>query len=72
MSIDISLENLTIAEKIQLLERVWNDLCREKGNVRSPEWHKAVLEERRRRLEDGTVAVSVWEDAKERLLNLGK
>ena len=72
MSLEISLDNLSVAEKVQLLERVWDDLCRETGNVRSPDWHRAVLDERRRRLESGEASVSSWADAKERLLKLGK
>jgi putative addiction module component (TIGR02574 family) len=72
MPIDISLDDLSVAEKVQLLERIWENLCQESGDVRSPEWHKEVLDERRRRLEDGSVTVSSWTDAKERLLNLGK
>jgi len=72
MSIDIPLDNLSVAEKVQLLERVWENLCRQTGNVRSPDWHKAVLAERRRRLESGEATVSSWADAKDRLMKLGK
>jgi putative addiction module component (TIGR02574 family) len=72
MPIDIPLDNLSDAEKLQLLERIWENLCQELGNVRSPDWHKEVLDERRQRLEDGSVTVSSWADAKDRLLNLGK
>jgi putative addiction module component (TIGR02574 family) len=72
MSTDIPLDHLSVAEKIQLLERVWDNLCRERGDVRSPDWHKAVLDERRRRLESGSTTVSNWADTKERLLKLGK
>jgi putative addiction module component (TIGR02574 family) len=71
MSIDIPLDNLSVAEKVQLLERVWENLCRQTGNVRSPDWHKAVLAERRRRLESGEATVSSWADAKDRLMKLG-
>jgi hypothetical protein len=71
MSIDIPLDNLSVAEKVQLLERVWENLCRQTGNVRSPDWHKAVLAERRRRLESGEAIVSSWADAKDRLMKLG-
>ncbi len=72
MSIDISLETMTVPEKVQLLERVWADLCKQPGDVRSPEWHREILEERRRRLEDGAATVSDWAEAKQRLLDLGK
>ena len=51
MSIELSLETLSVAEKVRLLESVWQSLCRHSGDVQSPEWHQEVLMERKRRLE---------------------
>jgi len=72
MTFDISLDTLTVPEKIQLLEKVWDDFCRNAGSIESPPWHQEVLLERRRRLEDGRATLSTWEDAKTRLMSLGK
>lgn len=72
MSIDLKLDGLTVAQKVLLLERIWDDLCRESGNVRSPEWHAAVLKERQRQIHDGTMPISPWSEAKERLMKLGQ
>jgi putative addiction module component (TIGR02574 family) len=71
MSIDLPLESLSVAEKVRLLESVWQSLCSHSGDVQSPEWHREVLEERKRRLEDGRATVSLWSDAKARLLQVG-
>jgi len=72
MSIELPLKTMTVGEKIQLLEQVWDDLCRQSGDVRSPDWHAAVLQQRQRQIEAGTMAVSPWSEAKERLQRLGK
>ena len=72
MSIDLPLNTMTVAEKIQLLEAVWDNLCREKGDVRSPDWHRVVLGERTRRLEAGKATLSNWSEAKARLLKVGQ
>jgi len=72
MTVDIQIESLSIAEKVQLLESVWQSLCAHPGDVQSPEWHREVLEERRRRLEDGRATLSAWTDAKARLMQLGR
>ena len=72
MPIDLPLASMTVAEKIQLLEAIWDDLCTKPGDVQSPEWHQAVLAERTRRLESGKVTVSSWDEAKARLLKLGQ
>jgi putative addiction module component (TIGR02574 family) len=72
MSVDIKIEALSGAEKIQLLESVWESLCAHPCDVRSPEWHREVLDERTRRLEDGRATISAWPDAKARLMQLGR
>ena len=72
MSMDLSLESLSVAEKVRLLESVWQSLCKHSGDVQSPEWHREVLEERKRRLEDGRATVSSWIEAKARLLQVGR
>ena len=67
-----SLESMTLTEKLQLIEKVWDDVCRQAGDVRSPDWHRAALEERERRLRDGQSTISSWSDAKKRLHSLGQ
>ena len=63
MATDISLETMSVAEKVRLLESVWESLCAHPGDVQSPGWHRQVLEDRRRRLDDGRATVSAWADA---------
>jgi len=72
MSVELPLDTMTVAEKLRLLEAIWDNLCRETGDVQSPDWHREVLEERRRRLESGQSTISTWTDAKARLRDLGQ
>lgn len=72
MSLNIQLDSMSVVEKVQLLESVWQSLCACPGGVQSPEWHREMLEERRRRLEDGRATISAWADAKARLMQLGR
>ena len=72
MPIELPLSTMSVAEKMQLLEQVWDNLCQQSGEVRSPEWHAAILEERQRQMENGAMSVSPWSEAKERLQKLGK
>jgi Putative addiction module component len=72
MSLELPLNNMTVAEKVQLLEMVWDHLCRESGDVQSPAWHEEVLQERTRRLKSGEATVSSWSDAKARILSIGQ
>lgn len=72
MSIEISLESMSVSEKIRLLENVWSSLCNKTGDVRSPEWHSKILEDRKQRLDQGKASISPWKEAKARLLEVGK
>ena len=71
MSFELPLNSMTITEKIQAMEAIWSDLCGT-ADFASPDWHKDVLDERRRRIESGDVRFHDWADVKHRLENLGK
>jgi putative addiction module component (TIGR02574 family) len=72
MPIELPLDTLTVAEKVRLLETVWKSLCSKSGDVQSPEWHREVLDARRRRLDEGQATVSPWSEAKARLPQVGR
>ena len=64
---ELVLENMTIAEKLSAMERLWDDLCRDPGNVPSPEWHEPILAERAKRVEEGKAEFIGLEEAKDRV-----
>lgn len=67
MSTDISLDSMTTAEKLRLLERLWDDLSRRPEEVPSPAWHGTVLADRIAAVREGRTAFVEWEDARRRL-----
>jgi putative addiction module component (TIGR02574 family) len=69
MSVDISLDSLTTAEKLHLMERLWADLSRRPHDIPSPAWHGELLDERRRAVREGRTTFVAWEEARQRLLN---
>ena len=66
---DISLDSLTTAEKLLLMERLWVDLSRRPQDIPSPAWHGELLDERRRAVREGRTTFVAWEEARQRLLN---
>jgi hypothetical protein len=50
-ALDIS--TLTVAEKVTLMERLWDDISRTPNDVKVPAWQLQVLEERERALANG-------------------
>lgn len=67
MASEISLDKLTIDEKLQLMEQLWDDLSRHPENVPSPDWHGDVLDQRRRAIAEGRTSFEDWDEVKQRL-----
>jgi hypothetical protein len=75
MAIELSsdqLDALTVAEKVRLLEQVWQSLCCQPDALISPEWHANVLVERHQRLLDGSATRIPWNEAKAQLQRLAE
>lgn len=72
MSIDLPLDTMTTAEKLEAMEAIWASLCREPIDVVTPDWHARLLAERKQRLASGEATVSDWSEARKRLQNLGQ
>jgi hypothetical protein len=63
MSVVLPLETMTFAEKLEAMELLWADLSRQPAAMPSPQWHREVLQERRRRAADGTLKFLDWDTA---------
>lgn len=70
--IDLPLETMSVAEKLEAMEAIWTSLCSRPNDVSSPAWHEDVLAERKKRLEAGDATVLDWAEAKKRLQDLGR
>ena len=62
--------HMPLADKIALLEPLWTDLSSEPEQVKIPQWHKVILDERLQAPERGDVEIIDWEMAKEQIRNL--
>jgi len=62
-----SISELSLTQKLGLLESVWSELSKEDKNLNSPDWHKNILKEREISLESNQAKFSNWNDAKERI-----
>ncbi len=64
----LDIATLPVSEKLQLMESLWDSICREpSGEPKVPAWHEEVLAERMSRLDSGEEPVSTWQDAKKRI-----
>jgi hypothetical protein len=67
MNAVVDLKQMTVSDKLRLMEEIWSDLSRDERELVSPEWHGKVLEERERKLASGEDAFVDWAVAKEQL-----
>ncbi|MGR3302457.1 MAG: addiction module protein [Candidatus Scalindua sp.] len=47
------IKKMSIIERLQAMEELWDSLCHEKNEIESPEWHKDILESRRKNINKG-------------------
>lgn len=64
---EIPIESFTVAEKLLLMERLWEDLSKRPMNISPPEWHGDVLAARLAAVKEGRSEFSDWDAVKERL-----
>ena len=64
---DISIADLSLAQKLDLMESIWNDLSKDEQSLQSPDWHEEILHDREAALKEGKAKVSDWTDAKKRI-----
>ena len=63
MPIDLPLEKMTLADKLEVMELLWADISRQPTQLPSPDWHKDVLDERRRLVAAGKLKFLDWDTA---------
>jgi hypothetical protein len=67
MNISIPLDKMTRLDKLAVMEKLWDDLCRDPDSIPSPSWHKGILETREQVVTEGTAKFSPFNTAKERI-----
>ena len=65
--VDLPLAKLTLAQKLDLIETLWDDISKDQKALESPRWHEDVLRDRQKALEAGKASVRDWDEAKKRI-----
>ena len=58
------IEKMSVIERLQTMEKLWDSLCHEETEIESPEWHKDILESRRNKIKEGKATFISLEDLK--------
>lgn len=62
-----SLQHLSIEQKLQAMEQLWEELRANVGDEVSPPWHGDELSRREKALSRGEDAAEDWEAARQRI-----
>ncbi len=61
------LRDLPFHEKLRVMEALWDDIAPLEAELEVPAWHKEILDERERLVQDGKAAFIDWETAKQQI-----
>nr|MBC8360499.1 addiction module protein [Candidatus Desulfatibia profunda] len=49
----IEIKKMSRIERLQAMESLWDSLIVEESEIESPEWHRDILEDRKRKIKEG-------------------
>ncbi len=61
---ELNVQSMTVVEKLQAMEMLWDDLCRNVGGLEPPAWHEKILLEREEQLRQAKDKFEDWDQAK--------
>lgn len=67
MNVVLPLDKMTTADKLSVMELLWDDLCRAPQDLPSPAWHGEILAAREQRVQDGQSQFSEFSEVRDRL-----
>jgi hypothetical protein len=60
----LPLDEMTVEDKLQAMEALWENLSADPAAIESPAWHEEELRERERKIASGEAEFIDWEKAK--------
>ena len=60
----IEIKNMSTIERLQAMEALWSSLMDEESEIESPQWHRNILEERKKKIENGEAEFISLEELK--------
>ncbi len=60
----IEIKKMSTIERLQAMEALWDSLMDEESEIESPQWHGDILEERKRKIENGKAEFISLEELK--------
>ena len=65
--IELPLDKMTVAEKLEVIDRIMDDFSRNAANIPAPAWHGELLKQREEALKNGTDRLISLDEAEKRI-----
>ncbi|NOT10266.1 MAG: addiction module protein [Methylococcaceae bacterium] len=62
----IEITSMTKVERLQAMEAIWDSLIHDNSEIDSPEWHRDILEARKKKIEEGLAEFRSIEELRSR------
>jgi putative addiction module component (TIGR02574 family) len=62
----IEITKMSLVEKLQTIDAIWDSLIHDNGDVKSPEWHGDILSTRKKKIEEGNAEFCSIEELRAR------
>ncbi len=60
----LEIEKMSTIERLQAMEALWDSFMKEESKIDSPKWHQDIIEERKRKIENGKAEFISLEELK--------
>ena len=67
MELVLPLNQMTLSDKLRMMEQLWEDLCRDPQSIPAPPWHGEILQTREKQVKDGSARFTDWQQAKQQI-----
>jgi len=64
---ELNIKEMSTEEKMRAMELLWDDLCTNFQEFKSPDWHGDILKEREKGLQEGKDKFIDWQQAKKEI-----
>ncbi|RYD38993.1 MAG: acyl-protein synthetase [Verrucomicrobiaceae bacterium] len=61
------IRDLPLHEKLRMMEALWDGIAPQEAELEVPQWHKDLLDERGRLVQEGKAKFIDWETAKQQI-----
>jgi putative addiction module component (TIGR02574 family) len=49
----LEIEKMSTIERLQAMEALWDSFMEEESEIESPEWHRSIIKERKKKIKNG-------------------